>query len=304
MLVVHKAIKDHRDAHKSVAGICSSGSQIIWHVLKTIFNWVIGKDVRIRSSIWVGAFVGQRFVILARCFIFYILFANVSPVKTADYAMIRVSVWADPVSAAMDVRNNVPGAAVAMKYKDFALHFANSMYMVFTHIVAIINAIVGGISEQNVLSAVENVIMMPYSFAASYDTLAQLGIASVLGAGILWTITTCEYYSVGWLAKCLEYFWYRRREQSKKEYHDIVKVVLNKELTLGPASLFSTTPANILFERAIEMHGSTEYIVSLLKNSPLKSKCRGKCRGKWKNGKSCTHPAKYGHYCGHHHKTL
>jgi hypothetical protein len=300
MLVVHRAIKDHRDAHKKVTSICSSGSTIILETSKAIFSWFLGKDVRICSSIWIGAFVQQRFIILARCILCYILFSTISPVKTADNVMMSVSSWADPVVAAMDVRNNLPGAAIAMKYKDFALHFANSMYMIFTHIVAIYNAIIGGVSEQNVLSAVENVIMMPYSFAASYDTLSQLGIASVLGAGILWTITTLEYYSVGWLAKCLEYFWYGRREQSKREYRDIVETVLKKELTSGPASLFYTTPANILFERAVEMHGSTEYIVSLLKNSPLKSKCRGK----WKNGKSCTHPAKYGHYCGHHHKTL
>jgi len=294
---VQTYIIQHHESRKVAQNVCYSGASALVGIFTTGARWLVGADVKIRSSIWVGAFVKQPFVVLARVLLLLALYYTYDP-TVPDRLMMSITAWTDPVLASMDVRNNVPGAATTMKCKDFALHFATSLYMVFTHAAAIVNALSTGITEQTVLSVAENLLMMPYSWATSYDHFAQLGLASISTATIVYTLTGIEYYTVGMFAKFLEYMWFDKHEHAKDEYKEIVLQVLGQKLPLANACWWQQSPANILFEKAVETHGSPTHIAALLRDSPLEQRCQGK----WKNGKTCTHKAKYGQYCGHHHK--
>ncbi len=294
---VQTYIIQHRESRKVAQNVCYSGASALVGIFTTGARWLVGADVKIRSSIWVGAFVKQPFVVLARVLLLLALYYTYDP-TVPDRLMMSITAWTDPVLASMDVRNNVPGAATTMKCKDFALHFATSLYMVFTHAAAIVNALSTGITEQTVLSVAENLLMMPYSWATSYDHFAQLGLASISTTTIVYTLTGIEYYTVGMFAKFLEYMWFDKHEHAKDEYKEIVLQVLGQKLPLANACWWQQSPANILFEKAVETHGSPTHIAALLRDSPLEQRCQGK----WKNGKTCTHKAKYGQYCGHHHK--
>lgn len=294
---VQTYIVQHHESRKVAQNVCYSGASALVGIFTTGARWLVGADVKIRSSIWVGAFVKQPFVVLARVLLLLALYYTYDP-TVPDRLMMSITAWTDPVLASMDVRNNVPGAATTMKCKDFALHFATSLYMVFTHAAAIVNALSTGITEQTVLSVAENLLMMPYSWATSYDHFAQLGLASISTATIVYTLTGIEYYTVGVLAKFLEYIWFDKHEHAKDEYKEIVLQVLGQKLLLGTACWWQQSPANLLFEKAVETHGSPTHIAALLRDSPLEQRCQGK----WQSGKACTHKAKYGHFCGHHKK--
>jgi len=290
-------VAQHHESQKVAQNVCYSGASALAGIFMTGARWLVGADVKIRSSIWVGAYVKQPFVVLARVLLLLALYYVYDP-TAPDRLMMSITAWADPVIASMDVRNNVPGAATMMKYKDFVLHFATSLYMVFTHAAAIVNALSTGITEQAVLSVAENLLMMPYSWATSYDHFTQLGLASISAATIVYTLTCIEYYTVGMLAKFLEYMWFDKHEHVKDEYKEIVLQVLGQKLPLATACWWQQSPANLLFEKAVKTHGSPTHIAALLRDSPLEQRCQGK----WKSGKACTHKAKYGHFCGHHKK--
>jgi len=262
-------------------------------------RWFVGADVKIKSAIWVGAFVWQPFVVLARLLVAY-AFIRVFDVSVVDVAMMRLREWSDPVMAALDVRNNVPGAATAMECKYFVFDVASSLYAVFSHMAAIVNAICTGPSEQTFLSVVENLITMPYSFASSYNSMTALGLASMSTATLLWVAAAVEYYTVGMLAKFLEYCWYGRKERVRYEYDEIVRSVLGEKLVLGDATWWYTSDANVLFEKAVETHGTPQHIAALIQHSPLAKKATTKCKAVCKNGNPCRCNATYGDYCGRH----
>jgi len=302
MSSLQNAIKQHQSSKKSVQSICSTSANVFINMLLVTGQWCIGRDVKIRSSIWVGNVVDQRFIVLARCLLMITLYQLLfpeGPVKTIDNLMMSVISWSDPIFAAMQVRDNVPGAATMMVAKEFVLHLTNSVYLVFTHCVAISNALCDGASERNVLSVVENIIMIPYAFATSYKTISQGLLAFVSISTLSWILTNVEYYTVGLLAKTLEYFWYNKSEHATDDYKHLVLSVANEKMPLGDASFWKTSESNKLFNKAIELHGTPEHIVSFFQKynetNPKKI-----CNGTWSSGRPCSYTAKFGEYCGHH----
>lgn len=294
---VQTYIAQHHESQKVAQNICYSGASVLVGIFMNVMRWLVGADVKIRSSIWVGAYVKQPFVVLARVLLLLALYYVYDP-TAPDRLMMSITTWADPVMASMDVRNNVPGAATMMKCKYFVFDFATSLYTVFSHMAAIVNAICTGPSEQTFLSVVENLITMPYSFVSSYNSMMAMGLASISTTTLLWVAGAIEYYTVGMLAKFLEYMWFDKHEHVKDEYKEIVLQVLGQKLPLATACWWQQSPANLLFEKAVKTHGSPTHIAALLRDSPLEQRCQGK----WKSGKACTHKAKYGHFCGHHKK--
>jgi len=294
---VRTYVAQHHESQKVAQNVCCSGASVLAGIFMTGMRWLVGADVKIRSSIWVGAYVKQPFVVLARVLLLLALYYVYDP-TAPDRLMMSITTWADPVMASMDVRNNVPGAATMMKCKYFVFDFATSLYTVFSHMAAIVNAICTGPSEQTLLSVVENLITMPYSFVSSYNSMMAMGLASISTTTLLWVAVAIEYYTVGMLAKFLEYMWFDKHEHAKDEYKEIVLQVLGQKLPLATACWWQQSPANLLFEKAVETHGSPTHIAALLRDSPLEQRCQGK----WKSGKACTHKAKYGHFCGHHKK--
>jgi len=303
MTSLHNVVKQHHSANKPVQSVCSTSANVFINMLIVGGQWCIGCDVKIRSSIWIGNFVDQRFVLLARCIILmtvYRLLFPEGPVKTIDMFMMDITTWSDPIFAAIQVRENVPGAATLMVVKEFILHLANSLYLVFTHSVAIINAVCSGPSEKNALSVVENVIMMPYAFTTSYNTISQGLLALMSLSTLTWILGTIEYYTVGMLAKTMEYYCYKQSEHVTDDYKHLVLSVTNQKLTLGRASFWTSSEANQMFNKAIEAHGSPEHIMSFFQRQRYNDTEPSMCKGTWLSGRACKYPAKFGQYCGHH----
>jgi len=295
---VQAYIQQHHQSKRIARNACMTSASMVGGVMASGARWFVGADVKIKSNIWVGAFVWQPFVLLARVLV-ACAFIRVFDVTMVDVAMMRIREWSDPVMAALDVRNNVPGAATMMECKYFVFDFASSLYAVFSHMAAIVNAICTGPSEQTFLSVMENLITMPYSFASSYNSMTAMGLASISTATLLWLAAATEYYTVGMLSKFLEYWWYGRKERVRYEYDEIVRSVLGKKLVLGDATWWYTSDANLLFEKAVETHGTPQHIAALIQHSPLAKKFT-KCKAVCKNGKPCRCNAKYGDYCGRH----
>ena len=296
---ISESVKVHKQSQKVVKTICNVSVDIMSATILSFVHWLFGTHIKIRSSIHVGKFVGYWFVVMARiilCVVVYKLCVFLEPASMVDRAMISVQDWCDPVYLSIQARNNVPGAASMMKIKLFVLGFANSMFQTFTHILAIFNA-VKNISESSALLTIaENMMMMPYSFASSYDTWNQLGFGSVSMATILWSIMSVEFWSIGLLSKYLEYLWYNRQEHISEEYRDIVTYVLGEKIPLSTAHMFQKSPAFILFEQAIEIYQPG--IKKLRADNKLQAD--NICQGTFKNGKKCTYKAKYGNYCKRH----
>jgi len=85
---VQTYIVQHHESQKVVQNVCYSGASALTGIFMTGAHWLVGADVKIRSSIWVGAYVKP--VVLARVLLLLIMY-NVYDHTAPDRLMMGVT---------------------------------------------------------------------------------------------------------------------------------------------------------------------------------------------------------------------